>query len=44
MEIDKLLIKQRNQIDEGIREEAKKSGLIEAVFGTSLNLLLPLKK
>ena len=44
IEIDKLLIKQRNQIDEGIREEAKKSGLLEAIFGTSLNLLLPMKK
>ena len=37
MEINKLLIKQRNQIDEGMREEAKNNGLIEAVFGTCLN-------
>ena len=45
MQIDRLLIERRNKIDQGIREEEKKSGLIEAIFGTGLKLMMvPNKK
>ena len=45
MQIDRQLIERRNKIDQGIREEEKKSGLIEAIFGTGLKLMMvPNKK
>ena len=34
MEIDRQLIEQRNKIDQGIKEDAKKNGLLSAIIGT----------